>query len=70
MKHLTLKQARLQRGMSQTELARKAGIDQSQISVIERFGVDDVMHRTAQNLERALKLRCGQLVFSPDEASL
>ncbi len=49
-----LKAARLWRGMSQTELAGKAGIGQSYLSDLEssrRTGSEDVLRKLAQGLD-------------------
>lgn len=61
--HRTLKQARDARGLTQTALAELSGVDQRVISKIERGLVDDPHNSTVANLERALGLKRGVLVF-------
>lgn len=70
-KHLTLKEARDAKGWSQERLeaATKAlderglGVDQRNISKIERGDIEDPMNSTVVLLETALGLQRGTLVF-------
>lgn len=70
-KHLTLKQAREERGWSQQQLADETkrvdpdreGVDQRTISKLERGAADDPMNSTVVLLEKAFGLQRGTLVF-------
>ncbi len=63
MKHLTLKQARLQREMSQVRLAEAAGLRQAHISALELGKIAEPSASTVSRLENALKVQPRTLIF-------
>jgi transcriptional regulator with XRE-family HTH domain len=65
VKHLTLKRARIAKGLTQEELAAVSGVQQSAISKLERGDVSDPQKSTADALEDALGLQRGTLIFGP-----
>lgn len=62
----TLKQARDEKGWTQEELAEKSGVDQRAISKIERGLVEDPHNSTVKELEQALGLKRGTLIFGEE----
>jgi transcriptional regulator with XRE-family HTH domain len=56
-----LRQIRKQRGFTQTELAKLAGLEQSQISQLERFDDPNPGWFVVRKLARALRARPEQL---------
>lgn len=66
MKPTDLRSARQRKGLTQTELSERSGVDQSVISRLENGG-NNPEHVTVVKLERALGLRRGTLVFSAEE---
>ena len=57
---LKLKQARLQKGMTQAELAKKAGLNTNAYAKIER-GVSDPVLATIKKLSKALDLKSSDI---------
>lgn len=68
VKHMDLKSARWKRNWTQVQLAAESGVDQSQISRIERGEIADPLNSTVIALEKALRLTRGTLVFGHREA--
>lgn len=60
---MTLKEARDKKRWTQVQLAQKSGVDQSQISRLERGEVTEPLNSTVEALERALGIKRGSLVF-------
>lgn len=56
MKHLTLRQARQRRGLTQEELEALSGVQQANISAIERGAVKDPNSSTVMKLAAALDI--------------
>lgn len=65
MKKLTLQQARDAKEWTQEQLEAASGIDQRNISKIERGEISDPRNSTVEKLEEALGLKRGTLVFGP-----
>lgn len=63
MKPLTLKEARLRRGLTQDELSARSGIDQTTISSLETGRKSHPRFRTGLALARALDVDPAQLRF-------
>lgn len=58
-------------GLSQNELARRSGVDQSHISALERGEANpDVRPATATALARGLKVALDALLADPDAESV
>lgn len=68
MDRISLLTARTDKHLTQAELAEKSGVDQSQISRIERGAVTDPANSTVEALENALELERGTLVFGQQSA--
>ncbi len=68
-KRLGLKVARERAGLTQVQLRDRSGVEQNTISRIEAGRIRDPRTSTARNLELALGLAHGTLVFG-DEAGL
>lgn len=66
MKHQTLRQARLDKELTQAELSDRSGVAQSRIAEIESGKTADPNNSTVKALEEALGLRRGTLVFGPE----
>jgi transcriptional regulator with XRE-family HTH domain len=62
-KRLTLHEARAAKDWTQEQLEAASGVDQRNISKIERGEITDPRSSTVEALERALGLRRGTLVF-------
>lgn len=59
----TLKEARDEKGWTQKELEERSGVEQRNISKIERADIVDPANSTVEKLEKALGLKRGTLVF-------
>lgn len=66
MKHLTLKQARDARGWTQAQLEEKSGVPQAHISRLEAGVTGNPSNNTVKDLEKALGLQRGTLVFGEE----
>jgi transcriptional regulator with XRE-family HTH domain len=67
VKRWTLREARLERGLTQEQLAAKTGIRQSAISRLELGRIADPGFSIVLRLAQALDLRCEELVFDLQE---
>ncbi len=65
---ITLQQAREHKGWTQEQLEAASGVDQRNISKIERGGIADPRNSTVIALEDALGLKRGTLVFGEPES--
>lgn len=63
VKHLTLQQARDAKGWTQKQLEDKSGVPQARISQIESGITRNPSNDTVKELEKALGLRRGTLIF-------
>lgn len=68
MARLTLQRAREKKGWTQEQLEAASGVDQRNISKIERGETADPRNSTVIALEDALGLERGSLVFSQQVA--
>lgn len=66
MKHLTLKQARDDKGWTQERLSEASGVPQAHISRLEQGITSNPKNNTVRELEQALGLRRGTLVFGEE----
>jgi transcriptional regulator with XRE-family HTH domain len=64
MQQIDLRTARKRRRMDQVTLAARSGLNQSTVSRLEKGGIKRPTPETVERLERALRLRPGQLTFS------
>lgn len=64
--HLTLRQARDKRGLTQDELSALSGVPQSRIAEIETGKTQDPQNKTVKALEEALRLKRGTLIFGEE----
>lgn len=69
MQQIDLKAARKRRRMDQVTLAERSGVNQSTVSRLERGAIRKPSSDTIANLERALRLRPGTLMFGSGEAA-
>jgi len=67
-KRTTLRAARIAKGWTQEQLEAASGVDQRNISKIERGEVTDPRTSTVAALEDALGLARGTLIFGQREA--
>lgn len=65
---MTLHEARMAKGWTQETLEAASGVDQRNISKIERGDITDPRSSTVEALERALGLRRGTLIFRQPES--
>lgn len=63
-KRLTLLEAREKKGWTQQKLEAESGVNQRNISKIERGEIRDPQNSTAEALERALGVERGTLIFA------
>lgn len=63
MKQLTLREARLRRGLTQEQLEERSGVKQTNISAIERGAVSDPNSSTVMKLAAALDMDPRALKF-------
>lgn len=68
MKHVTLKEARKRRGLTQEQLEKLSGIEQAVISRYERGAVGNPSFETVVKLADALKIDPRALRFGQREA--
>lgn len=68
VKHLTLQQARKDRGLTQEQLEAESGVSQAAISSIERGLVTNPAFSTVLKLAKALGVRPEQLRFAQRQA--
>ena len=67
MKLMSLREAREQAGLTQEQLADKAGMDQTTISRLETSPAANPTHRTIQRLAAALGIAPSRLQFTAPE---
>lgn len=67
MKFILLRDARLQKGLTQEQLADSSGVDQTTISRLETDADPNPTERTKERLAKALGIRPVQLRFSAPE---
>lgn len=68
MKQLTLREARVRRGLTQEQLEEASGVQQANISAIERGAVRDPNWSTVAKLAAALDMDPRALRFGHPEA--
>ena len=68
MKHITLRDARKRRGLTQEQLESESGVSQAVISKLERGDVTDPASSTVLKLAKALRLDPRALRFGQSEA--
>jgi transcriptional regulator with XRE-family HTH domain len=66
VKHLTLRQARDAKGWTQAQLEEKSGVPQARISQIENGITRNPSNETVKELEIALGVKRGTLVFGEE----
>ena len=66
MARITLQKARENKGWTQEQLEAASGVDQRNISKIERGDTPDPRNSTVEKLEKALGLKRGTLVFGEE----
>lgn len=70
MKQLTLREARLRRGLTQEQLEEASGVDQAVISKIERGVVADPASSTVLKLASGLRMDPRALKFGQRESAV
>ena len=66
IRHCTLREARREKGWTQHDLAVRSGIDQRNISKLERYDRNP-RNNTVIKLETALGLKRGTLIFGAEQ---
>ena len=64
---LSLKLARIKKGLTQKELCEKSGVSAATICNIERNGIDTIPVKTLKKLAKALDTTVSTLFFSDEE---
>ena len=64
---LSLKLARVKKGLTQIQLCEKSGVSPATICNIERNGIDTIPVKTLKKLAKALDTTVAELFFSEDE---
>ncbi|MBS6503840.1 MAG: helix-turn-helix transcriptional regulator [Clostridium sp.] len=64
---LTLKVARVKKGWTQEELAKKSNVGRVTISNIERKGIENIPVYTLRKIAKALDTTVQELFFSEEE---
>lgn len=64
---LALKIARVKKGLTQEQLAKKSGVGRVTISNIERKGIESIPVYTLRKIANALDMTVAELFFSEEE---